>query len=176
MFPARSSRIWRTRSASPVLNQSEIELGAMPRFRFLSSLALAGLLLHACALAGAQVSPASYRTNLLLFHDRKGNELAVKNQHDWERRRAEILTAMQTIMGPVPGKEKHCALLTKTDSEVDRGSYVERLIRYQSEPGSRVPAYLLVPKQVLSGKGKVPAMLVLHPTDMEYGHRTVVEQ
>ena len=50
------------------------------------------------------------------------------------------------------------------------------LITYASEPGSRVPAYLLIPKAALDGKKKLPAILALHPTDMEYGHRVVVEQ
>ena len=41
---------------------------------------------------------------------------------------------------------------------------------------SRVPAFLLIPKVALTSKKKFPAVLALHPTDMEFGHRVLVEQ
>jgi hypothetical protein len=62
----------------------------------------------------------------------------------------------------------------KVEEEVDAGSYVRRLITYESEPGSRVPAYLCVPKALLSGEKKAPAVLCLHGTDNVVGHGTVV--
>ena len=61
---------------------------------------------------------------------------------------------MQLVMGRLPGREKRCPLDVKVEEEVDCGSYVRRSITYSSEPGSRVPAYLLIPKQVLRGEGK----------------------
>jgi dienelactone hydrolase len=61
-----------------------------------------------------------------------------------------------------------------TEAEEDSASYVRRQITYASEPKSRVPAFLLIPKQ--AANQRCPAMLVLHPTDMEYGHRVVTEQ
>jgi pimeloyl-ACP methyl ester carboxylesterase len=51
--------------------------------------------------------------------------------------------------------------------------YVRRLIRYQSTPGSFVPAYLCIPKTALAGKA-VPAILCLHPTEDRIGHQVVV--
>jgi dienelactone hydrolase len=81
---------------------------------------------------------------------------------------------MQEVMGPLPRKEKRCPLEMKVEQEVDCGSYTRQLITYAAEPGSRVPAYLLVPKNA-SRRTKRPAILALHPTDMEYGHRVVVE-
>jgi dienelactone hydrolase len=57
----------------------------------------------------------------------------------------------------------------------DGGSYERWLISYQSEPGSRVPAYLLIPKTALTSREKHPAVLCLHPTDLEHGHRVLVE-
>src|SRR5207248_5417077 len=53
-------------------------------------------------------------------------------------------------------------------------SYVRRLITYASEPGWRVPAYLLVPKDVLGGKRQATAVLCLHGTDNVVGHGIVV--
>jgi dienelactone hydrolase len=61
------------------------------------------------------------------------------------------------------------------DEEVDCGRYVRRSITYASEPGSRVPAFLLVPKSLLGEKGRrAPAVLCLHPTDNVVGNGTVV--
>jgi len=82
---------------------------------------------------------------------------------------------MTEVMGPLPGR-KRCPLDLRIEQETDCGSYVRRAITYAAEPGSRVPAYLLIPKEALTAKKKFPAVLALHPTDMEYGHRVVVEQ
>lgn len=113
------------------------------------------------------------RTDLFQFHDAKGNVVQGKSKRDWLKRRAEILAAMQKVMGPLPGKEKRCPLGVKIEEEVDCGSYVRKLISYQSEPNSRVPAYLLVPKKALQKNGKARAVLCLHPTDAQ-GNKTVV--
>src|SRR5262245_4140593 len=116
------------------------------------------------------------RTNLLVYHNREGKTAPVKSKADWQKRRAEILKGMEEIMGPLPGKEKRCPLEVKVEEEVDCGSYLRRFLTYQSEPGSRVPAYLLIPKEALRKKEKFPAVLALHPTDMEYGARVLTEQ
>ena len=102
--------------------------------------------------------------------------MPVKSKADWKQRRAEILRGMTEVMGPLPGREKRCPLDVHVEQETDCGAYMRRLITYAAEPGSRVPAYLLIPKEALSAKKKFPAILALHPTDMEYGHRVVVEQ
>src|SRR4249920_1891441 len=81
---------------------------------------------------------------------------------------------MESVMGKLPGDEKRCPLDLKIEEEFDGGTYVRRLITYASEPGQRVPAYLLIPKEVLDGKKKAPAVLCLHGTDNVVGHGTVV--
>src|SRR5438309_12101659 len=81
---------------------------------------------------------------------------------------------MQRVMGPLPGPEKKCPLDMQVEEEVDCGTHVRRLITYASEPGGRVPAYLLIPKDVLAGKKKAAAVLCLHGTDNVIGHGTVV--
>ncbi len=116
------------------------------------------------------------RTNLLVFHDKRGEVRPVKSKTDWQKRRAEILRGMQEIMGPLPGKAKRCPLDLHVEEEMDCGSYVRRSITYASEPGARVPAYLLVPKSALASRRKTPAVLCLHPTDARNGYRTVVEE
>src|ERR1019366_3646657 len=84
------------------------------------------------------------RDNLLFYTDPAGKVRPVKSVADWQKRRASILTAMQSIMGPLPGNEKRWPPDMKVEDEVDCDTYVRRLISYQSEPGMRVPAYLLV--------------------------------
>ena len=82
---------------------------------------------------------------------------------------------MQAVMGRLPGREKRCPLDMKVEEEVDCGQYVRRSITYASEPGCRVPAYLLIPKSVLRGEGRrAPAILCLHGTDNVVGNGIVV--
>jgi dienelactone hydrolase len=118
--------------------------------------------------------PRLARTNLLVYHDAAGNVQRVKSPQDWQQRRAEIVRGMERVMGVLPGNEKRCAVDSKVEEETDCGSYVRRFLTYASEPGGRVPAYLLIPKDALSGKKKTPGILCLHPTDNTIGHKVVV--
>ncbi len=124
----------------------------------------------------SRVWPRLPRTNLLVYHGRHGEVLSVKSKSDWQKRRAEIVRGFEQIAGLLPGREKHCALDVRVEERTDCGTYERQLITYASEPGSRVPAYLLVPKAALASRKKTPAVLCLHPTDMEYGHRVTVEK
>lgn len=142
-------------------------------------LGLAALVLAVALTTSAQTgAPASRlpRANLLVFHGKRGEVLPVNSKSDWQKRRSEILRGMEEIMGPLPGKAKRCPLDVRVDEEVDCGGYVRRQITYASEPGSRVPAYLLIPQEALRAKRKFPAVLALHPTDMQYGHRVTAEK
>lgn len=118
--------------------------------------------------------PRLARTNLLVYRDVAGHAQRVKSPQDWQHRRAEIVRGMERVMGVLPGNEKRCALDCKVEEETDCGSYVRRLLTYASEPGGRVPAYLLIPKDALSGKKKARGILCLHPTDNTIGHKVVV--
>ena len=113
------------------------------------------------------------RLNLLQFRSADGVQL-VKTPADWEKRRAEIVAGMETVMGPFPGADRRVDLDVKVEEEADAGSSIRRLITYQSEPKSRTPAYLCIPKDVLAGKRKAAAVLCLHPTDNTVGHKVVV--
>jgi dienelactone hydrolase len=114
------------------------------------------------------------RDQLLLYRGTDGKPQPVATIADWNKRRAEIVRGMETVMGKLPGEEKRCALDPQIEDEVDCGSYVRRLITYASEPGCRVPAYLLIPKDVLVGERKTPAVLCLHGTNNVVGHGIVV--
>jgi hypothetical protein len=134
--------------------------------------------LFAGAVAHGESSPADSlprlaRTNLVIYRNRKGAVLPVKTVRDWQRRRAEILRGMQQVMGPLPQTEKRCPLIAQLEEEVDFGEYVRRFLTYASEPGSRVPAYLLIPKSALNRNAKAPGVLCLHQTH-PLGHKVVV--
>ena len=90
----------------------------------------------------------------------------------WEAQGPALWKAMQQVMGPLPGPEKRGPLDVRFGEAVDCGSYTRRLITYVSEPGCRVPAYLLIPHAAL--QSPVPAVLCLHPTDDRIGHKGVV--
>ncbi len=114
------------------------------------------------------------REDLLEYRESvEGPLRKAKTVEEWGHRRREALEGFQLIAGPLPGGDKRAALEMRVEEEVDCGSYVRRLVSYQSQPGGRVPAYLCVPKAVLAG-GKAAAVLCLHPTENKIGHRVVV--
>ena len=144
----------------------------------LRGLPLVGGIAVGLAAAAAAEPPASTlrRTQLLEYRDSSGEIQKVVSAAGWGKRRSEIVTATESIMGAFPDAAARVDLAIKVEEEIDVGSYVRRLITFHSEPGSRTPAYLCIPKAVL-GKGRhraAPAVLCLHPTDHQVGHQVVV--
>lgn len=113
------------------------------------------------------------RTNLLEYHAADGSKKIAQTAAEWESRHKEALAGFQQVAGPLPGPEMRCALDPQVMEETDCGSYVRRLITYQSQPGGRVPAYLCIPKPALAG-AKTAAVLCLHPTENQIGFNVVV--
>ncbi len=113
------------------------------------------------------------RTNLLEYKTANGTKKIAATPAEWESRRKEALAGFQQIAGALPGAEMRCALDPQVIEEVDCGSYVRRLITYTSQPDGKVPAYLCIPKTALAGT-KTPAVLCLHPTENNIGHKVVV--
>ena len=138
------------------------------------ALGFSALLAQEPARTGVSDLPRLPRDNLLLYRGADGKPAPVKTVQDWAKRRAEVVRGMEAVMGKLPGEAKRCPLDMKIEEEVAGDTYVRRLVTYASEPGSRVPAYLLIPKDVLAGKKKAPAILCLHGTDNVVGHGTVV--
>ena len=120
------------------------------------------------------IHPRLDRADLLVYRDGDGKTRPIHSSVDWQKRRDMALAGMEQVMGPLPGLEKCCGLDLQVEEETDCGSYVRRFVTYQSEPASRVPAYLLLPKSVLSGREQAHAVLCLHPTDDQVGHKVVV--
>src|SRR5438128_2417322 len=144
-----------------------------------SVFSLSALLLGCCCLSGEVVTaadpqPRLPRDNLLVYRGPEGKPVPVTTVEDWAKRRAEVVRGMEAVMGKLPGDAKRCPLDVRVEEEVDGGTYVRRLLTYASEPSGRVPAYLLIPKDLLGGGKKAPAVLCLHGTNNLVGHGTVV--
>jgi dienelactone hydrolase len=98
---------------------------------------------------------------LLVVRSTTGTETPVRTPADWQVRRDHILGHVQAVMGPLPGAERRVPLDVRIVETVDEPNLVRKKIDFASEPGDRVPAWLLVPK---GRKGRAPAMLCLHQT------------
>ena len=84
----------------------------------------------------------------------------VRDRAQWSRRREMILYNMQLVMGEFPKKERPPADVKELEV-ADFPKYTRRKITYVSEENDRVPAYLLMPKEL---NGKTGGMLCLHQT------------
>lgn len=115
------------------------------------------------------------REQLLIYRNESGAVKPVRTVGDWGRRRSGILRGMQEVMGPLPGNDKRCPLDLRVEEEIDAGSHVRRLISYASEPGGRVPAYLLLPKSLPASGRQTAGVLCLHPTDNQIGNKVVAD-
>jgi pimeloyl-ACP methyl ester carboxylesterase len=129
----------------------------------------------ASTLLAAEIPPLRglSRTDLLEYRTHDGALKKATSQAEWENRKKEAIAAFLSVTGPLPSGEKHSPLNMTVIEEVDCGSYIRRLITYESSPGALVPAYLCIPKTALAGKS-VPAVLCLHPTENVIGHKVVV--
>jgi dienelactone hydrolase len=108
----------------------------------------------------------------LFYRNDQGTLDRVTNVAQWKSRRADLLTRMQQVMGPLPGTDKRCALDVQIAHESDAGDYVVREVTFASEPGSITPALLFIPKSALASKERrTPAALCLHPTNLQLGHK-----
>ncbi len=87
---------------------------------------------------------------------------------------AEWRQAIEQIMGPFPPEERRVALDVRIDETVPGDGYVRQWLSYQSEPGARVPAYLLLPTAAVTNRNRAfPAVLGLHQTHAA-GQKVVV--
>ena len=143
--------------------------------RLLVSVAISCLLISS---VNAQEWPRLDRFNLSQYRGSSGQVIPVRTPAEWKHRRHEIILGMQQVMGNYPGTKTRLDPSIEIVEEADAGTYVRRLITYQSEAESgtdgRTPAYLCIPKDVLAGERKTAAVLCLHPTDNTVGHKVVV--
>jgi hypothetical protein len=101
----------------------------------------------------------SDRLQLMTVKDDSGKDKPVKGPFDWGQRRAQILAATQSVMGVLPDSYERVPLEMKVVEETATEKYTRKKITYGSDLTSRVPAYLLVPRNLKRGS---PAMICLH--------------
>jgi dienelactone hydrolase len=88
---------------------------------------------------------------------------------NWPAQRQRISAGYEKVFGAMPkGK---VPLDPQTLSEEDCGSYVRRKVSIQVQPDDRMPAYVLVPKNL---KGRVPAIVCFYGTTSGAGKDTTV--
>ena len=110
--------------------------------------------------AAAAVGYANH-TDIRIVKDAEGSAHEIKTPFDAALRRHHSLHGMSLAMGSLPTPDQRVPLDVKTESTEDAGRYIRHRMSYTPESGDRVPAYLLVPKNL---KGRGPAMLCLHQT------------
>ena len=98
---------------------------------------------------------------LQVVRDAAGKQQPVVTPHDWARRRQHILAGLQLAMGPLPATTQRVPLDMQVHDTSQSTHYRRLTISFASEPGDRVPAFLLIPHGL---KQRGPAMLCLHQT------------
>ena len=103
-------------------------------------------------------------TRLLVIRDLEGRETPITTPDQWAIRRGHILSHLQEVMGPLPATNRRVPIDLQVTQEIPEPGFTRKAISFASEPGDRVPAWLLVPDCPLATGGKRPAMLCLHQT------------
>lgn len=127
-----------------------------------------GLLLTSAGLRTALASSTPVvaypdHSRLLVVRDAAGRERPVKTPVDWAERVDHIRANLQLVMGPLPDATQRVPLDLEIVTEEQTEKYLRRKISFTPEPGDRVPAWLLIPRE-LPASGRAPAMLCLHQT------------
>jgi dienelactone hydrolase len=129
----------------------------------------------ACGLATTQAqdlpAPASRQTpiysdheRLLVVRDGQGREHPIETLAAWNVRRDHTLAHFQEVAGKLPGGERRVPLEVKVISTTEEAGFIRKKISFSTEPGDRVPAWLLIPNLAAKPHAKNPAILCLHQT------------
>ena len=127
-----------------------------------------GIVLGSSLPSRAQEVPLAPLKDLLA----QKNEQRITSTEEWKKRQSDIRKAAESVMGTFPTAAKRVDLNIQVLETAELERYTRKLITYQSEPGSRTPAYLCIPRPVRPMK--YPAVLCLHPTDQRVGHQVVL--
>ena len=99
--------------------------------------------------------------NVMVLRDNSGTLTPITTPLQMGLRRQQILEGMSLAMGTLPDSDRRVPLDVQTVSTEAGDGYVRQKISFATEPGDRVPAWLLIPDGQTS---KGPAMLCLHQT------------
>ena len=106
------------------------------------------------------VGAQSGKAELAELLERRGAKITKAGE--WKPRRAEIKGVLMQIVGAPPSSK--VPLEPKVVEETSHEGYARRKLTYQTERGERVPAYLLVPKNI---RGRAAAVICPHQTTQE---------
>ncbi|MDQ3686796.1 MAG: acetylxylan esterase [Acidobacteriota bacterium] len=98
----------------------------------------------------------SGKAELVYLHEKQGRTITAG---EWSVRREGIERVLAPFLGAAPSLKP--ALAPKVSEETDLGDNTRRKLTFETEPGERVPAYLLIPKSI---RGRAPAVLCPHQT------------
>jgi pimeloyl-ACP methyl ester carboxylesterase len=115
-------------------------------------------------LPNADAVPYPDHSNLLVLRDAGGREQPITTQADWAERLKHIRANMELVMGPLPDDKRRVPLEIEIVSEETTDKYIRRKVRFTPEPDDRVPAWILIPRQITQS-APAPAMLCLHQTN-----------
>src|SRR4051812_49956557 len=133
-------------------------LALPPRFARSAWLFLLGGAGSAIAAPPASAPPAyPEHANLMVVRDASGQERPVTTPADWEVRRGHILAHLQEVMGPLPERKRGPVDFEVLMTRQEPGYLLEK-ISIASEPGDRVPAWLLTPDAIARSKRRGPAI------------------
>ncbi len=109
------------------------------------------------------IQPPFYKdkSDLLYYIDNSENIHKVNTLEEWSIRKKHILQNMLLVMGQLPSRIQLPPLDIKYETTEDMGTYWRKKIWFNAEENDRLPAYLLVPKNI---KEKRPAIICLHQT------------
>jgi neutral ceramidase len=113
------------------------------------------------------IVPRSYpdHQNLMVWRDDKDALQPIETPANWACRRADILVAMQAVMGRLPTDDELAPLDVQVRSREDFDGYARLWISYRVDATSQVPAHLYLPRsREADNHQKRPAVLALHPT------------
>jgi hypothetical protein len=107
------------------------------------------------------VSPHSLLAHIrrLAATDRPALAFDASDVHEWRSWRVALLTRLTGLIGHLP--EERGSLDVRVAGRTDEGSYHREHLTFATEPGLRVPAYLLRPKRQPPGR-EGAAVLALH--------------
>ena len=103
-----------------------------------------------------------YENNLLtdlLVWETDGGSRPVETAEQWQSKCEDIKARILEILGPFPDGAYPSEPEIIASAECEH--YVRHKVDYTTEPGERVPAYLMIPKAM---NGPAPAVLCLHQT------------
>ncbi|MFO1091839.1 MAG: alpha/beta fold hydrolase [Planctomycetaceae bacterium] len=126
----------------------------------------AAILMSLIGAFAAAAEPPKYteHQDLSYYLDDQGQRQPIKSVVDWEKRRAQVVAHMESVMGPLPKPVTPIPLEVERQETVTLdGGIVRTHITYHTDrPNQRLAAYLFVPLHAAGEK--LPAMLCLQQT------------